>query len=159
MQIQISCNISFNTSFNTSLVTSNEDHTTSLVAHAKKSKISLIAQHFSYSQLVCIVSKKVALGRQKLLSKYITLYMRIRNKIEGEKGNQPLRAGEIHRNPAMIILAKFFSYVSAGSIGFRRVAVLAIGSVRKGVVDDRPFFKIFFSKFLALTHTDTKTEK
>ena len=45
----------------------------------------------------------------------------------------------------MIALAKFFSYV----IGFRRVVVLAIGSVRKGAVDDRRLyiFGYFFHNF------------
>ena len=43
----------------------------------------------------------------------------------------------------------FFVYVNTGSIGFRRVAVLAIGLVRKEAVDDRrlDFFGYFFYIF------------
>ena len=52
--------------------------------------------------------------------------------------------GEIRRNPATIALAKFLAYVIAGSIGFRRVAVLAIGLVRKGAVNDC-HLEIFFT--------------
>lgn len=33
----------------------------------------------------------------------------------------------------------FFTYIIVGSIGFRRVAVLAIGSVRKETIDDSRF--------------------
>ena len=39
----------------------------------------------------------------------------------------------------MITWVKFFVFVMAGSIGFQRVAVLAIGLVRKAAVDDRHF--------------------
>ena len=80
----------------------------------------------------------------------MTLYLRIRHKIEGIEGNRPLRVGEIRRNPATIALAKFFSYVIVGSIGFQQVAVLAIGSVGKGAVDNqrlRIFWVFFFSNF------------
>ena len=64
----------------------------------------------------------------------VTSYLRIRQ-IEGIEGNGMI--GEICRNTATIALAKFFAYIIAGSIGFQRVAVPAIGSVRKAAVDDR----------------------
>ena len=53
-------------------------------------------------------------------------------KNEGIKGNRALRKEKIRRNRATIALAEFFAHVIAGSIGFQRVAVLEIGSVRKG---------------------------
>ena len=57
--------------------------------------------------------------------------------------------GELGQNPATIGLAKFFAYVCASSIGFERVAVLAIGLVRKGAVNNSRFhiFGIFFHFF------------
>ena len=69
-------------------------------------------------------------------------------KIERIEGNQPHRTEEIHRSHE----PRFFSNVKADSIGFERVAVLAIGLVRKGAVDDRRlrFLESFFT-FLALT--------
>ena len=63
-------------------------------------------------------------------------------------GNRPHRMGKIGRCPA---LAKFFAYVISGSIGFQRVAVLAIGLIRKGAVEDSPFSNI--------RRTDTQREK
>ena len=70
----------------------------------------------------------------------MTPYMRIRHKIEGIEGNRAFRAGEIRRNPTTIGLTKFFfptsSWVWSGLTGFERVAVLAIGLVWKGAVDD-----------------------
>ena len=53
----------------------------------------------------------------------------------------------------MIALAKYFAHVIAGSIGFQRVVVLAIGTVRKAAVDDRRLriFWTFFFKSLAPT--------
>ncbi len=45
-------------------------------------------------------------------------------------------------NQTTIALAKFFPYVIAGSIGFVRLSVLAIGLVRQEVVND-PRFRIF----------------
>ena len=53
-------------------------------------------------------------------------------KNEGIKGNRALRVEKIRRNRATIALAEFFAHVIAGSIGFQQVAVLEIGSVRKG---------------------------
>ena len=49
-------------------------------------------------------------------------------------------------------LAKMSAHVIAGSIGFQRVAVLAIGLVRKGqsLIGDSSFLK-YFSTFLALS--------
>ena len=51
-----------------------------------------------------------------------------------------------------IVLAKLYACIIVGSIGFQRVSMLAIGSVRKGAVDD-PRFHIFSILFhiLALT--------
>ena len=50
--------------------------------------------------------------------------------IEGIEGNRSLWKGG-----RTIAMAKFFVHVVAGSIGFQRVAVLAIGLVRKGAND------------------------
>ena len=73
-------------------------------------------------------------------------------RIEGIEENPSIQAGKIRWNPATIALAKFFSSwtpVIAGSIGFQRVAVVAIGLVQKGAVDDWRFriILIFFSHF------------
>ncbi len=60
-------------------------------------------------------------------------------KIKGIEESRPLWIGEIHRNPATISLVKFFAYVIAVSIGFQRVAMFALGLIRKGAVDDSQF--------------------
>ena len=58
----------------------------------------------------------------------MTPYLRYRRKKEGIDGNRPLLDGKFAETRlATIALAKFFSYVIAVSIGFQRVAVLAIG--------------------------------
>ncbi len=66
----------------------------------------------------------------------LTPYVRIHRKSKEIAENRPLRAEEIRRNPATNELAKLFAYAIAGSIEFQRAAVLAIGLVRKGTVDD-----------------------
>lgn len=53
--------------------------------------------------------------------------------IEGIEGN---RKGDIGRNPATIARAKFHPHVIAGWIELEWVAVLAIGLIRKGAIDD-----------------------
>ena len=54
------------------------------------------------------------------------------------------RAEELRLNPATIALAKFLTYIIAGSNGFERVAVLPIGSVRKAAFRYSRF-RIFWS--------------
>ena len=61
--------------------------------------------------------------------------------IEGIEGNRPLKIGEIRRN-----LVKFFAYVIAGSIWFRRVVLLVIGSIQKGgrpMISNSAYFGYF----------------
>ena len=100
-------------------------------------------------------TKRAAVGRQK---------------IEVIQGNGPFKIGEIRLNPATIALAKFFANIIAGSIGFRRVAELAIGFVRKAAVDDRrlhifwTFFKflapiVWITLFKRSAHTQRQTIK
>ena len=125
----------------------------------------------------CIDSQ--ALGRQNsILTSYIKIYA---DDFGGDvisadspkiEGNGPLRIGGIRRNPATIALAKFFTYVIAVSIGFQRVAVPPIGSVRKAAVDGRRLciFWIFFFQMFSpdgadspfqtyRTHTHTHTDE
>ncbi len=57
------------------------------------------------------------------------------SKIEGIEGNREISSGEIRLNPATIASAVFYLR-HHGLITFQRVAVLAIGLVRKGAVND-----------------------
>ena len=102
-------------------------------------------------------SKKAArLGRLKFYA-FFTIFMLFSwrhisdsPEIEGIVGSQLIRKGVIRRNPATIAMAKFFAHVIAGSIGFRRVVVLAIRSVRKGGVD-APRFLIYGTLFYVVS--------
>ncbi len=59
-------------------------------------------------------------------------YLRIHRKRRIQRKSTHFGWWEIRRNQATIALANFFAYVIAGSIGFQRVAVVAIGRFERG---------------------------
>ncbi len=76
-----------------------------------------------------------------MLMVFVIPYLRIRLKSKESKEIDSAEEGKLVDR-----IDQLFAYVIAGSIGFERVAVLAIGLVRKGAVNDSQY-RIFVYSF------------